>query len=79
MKPYINVEPVNSKREKAGPDWEFRKFISNAKMFLKAGEVVVLYSKEQLETLQEYFGDELISNYNDVSNYWACYLKHGRR
>ena len=79
MKPYINVEKVNSQRGEIPPSWEFRKFISGTKMALKSGEVAVIYTKEQLDIIIDYFGeDELVISRNDVSNYWSCYLKNGR-
>ena len=72
---YYSGERVNSLRKASSASPDFNRFISNSKSQLRKGETVFVYCKEQLDVLQNIFGESLTVTYNKNQNVWVCFLK----
>jgi hypothetical protein len=74
---YFYGEKVNSLRKATASQKDFNRFVSNSKNQLLKGEGVFCYYKDQLEALQNIFGEALVVTYSAHLKVWACHLKEG--
>lgn len=72
----LENEKANSEIKRKPNNQHVTAFLSGAKrQLLRTKRPVYLYCQFQLEKLKAEFGDRLIYEYDEVNQWWKCYLK----